>query len=219
MFAIPAFSLPLGIPDQAGPQVRIGLALLAEEGDFAKEVVAGWSHPAERVYQPASRCARALLRYMMREEVEDCRDRSILRDPDGRPVLELRAGERPPAISIAHSGGFVAVAHGFVPALGLDIERGARERDIRGITELAFGPAERRQVAQGEREAFYRIWTGREALAKATGRALAQVTDRRDYFADVMSEGLSHPDVDGEGWTVAHGRPSHDLFLAVAWSD
>lgn len=219
MFDIPAFSLPLGLPDRAGPQARIGVALLAEESDFARELLDGRAHPSEQALAPSSRCARALLRLMLRQAVEDWRERPILRDPDGRPVLEARAGEILPAISLAHSGGFIAAAHGFVPRLGLDLERSGRPRDIQGIAELAFGPAERRQVAQGGPEAFYRIWTAREALAKATGRALAQVTDRRDYVADVVLDDLAHVHADGEVWTIMHAQPAADMFLAIAWQD
>ena len=219
MFDTPASSLPLGLPGRLQSRTRIGLALLAAQGDVMKGLLDDWSHPAEEAYGPASRCARALLRHMLREEVKDCRDRPILRDPSGRPVLEARAAEVLPAISLSHAGGFVAAAHGFVSRLGLDIEYGARERDIRGIAELAFGPGEQRQVEQYGPVAFYRIWTGREALAKATGRALAQLADRRDYFADVMSDDAAQLQVDGEAWTVAHARPSADLFMAIAWQD
>lgn len=218
MFAIPALSLPVGLPAAALPNIRISLALVAEGGDVAAGLLEGWSHPAEQGFAPASRHARALLRSMLKQEVDDSWERAILRDPSGRPVLEARAGESLPAISLAHAGGFVAAAHGFVAGLGLDLECSSRERDIQGIAELAFGPDERRQVAQSGREAFYRIWTGREALAKATGRALALVTDRHDYFTDAMSD-LAHPQIDGEAWTVAHARPLDGMYLAVAWRD
>lgn len=218
MFDIPAFSLPVDLPDLPGPRARIGLAVLAEESDMARELLDGWSHPEERAFAPVSRCARALLRAMLRQEVVDCRDRPILRDPGGRPVFEARAGEILPAISISHADGFVAAAHGFVPRLGLDIECSGKQRDIQGIAELAFGPAERRQVAQSGSDAFYRIWTGREALAKATSHALLQVTDRRDYFT-AMSDGPTHVHVDGEVWTIAHARPWDDMCLAVAWQE
>lgn len=218
MFDIPAFSLPINLPHRAKPRARIGVAVLAEESDVAKELLDSWSHPAERAFAPASRCARALLRSMLRQEVEDCRERHILRDPKGRPVLEARAGEILPAISISHAAGFIAAAHGFVPRLGLDLECTRRQRDIRGIAELAFGPAERRQVAQRGSDSFYRIWTGREALAKATGHALAQVIDRRDYFP-TMSGDIAHVRVVEEVWTVVHAGPTDDRFLAVAWQE
>lgn len=219
MFEIPAFSLPVGLSERAGPQARISLALLAEQSSFARRLLDDWSHPSEEALAPATRCARVLLRYMLRDEVEHCRDRPILRAPDGRPVLEARIGECLPAISLTHSGGFVAAAHGFVPGMGLDLECSARDRDIRGIAELAFGAAERRQVEQSGPAAFYRIWTGREALAKATGRALAQVIDRRDYFTHVMSDDSAQLHADDKVWNVAHASPMAGVFLAVAWGE
>lgn len=219
MFEIPGFSLPISLPDRAEPEPRITLALLAEDGDFARELLADWSHAADDAYSSASRYARALLRYMLREEVKDARQRSILRDATGRPVLEGHAGEVLPAISISHAGKYIAAAYGFVARLGLDLESNTKTRDIRGIADLAFGSAERRQVEQHGPEAFYRIWTGREALAKATRRAFAQVMDRQDYIADAPSDGVAHLHLDGEVWSVAHARPLDHLFLAVAWRD
>lgn len=219
MFDIPAFSLPISMPERALPQSRIALALMAEEGEFARQLLDGWSHAADKAYSPSSQCARALVRYMLREEVEDCRRRPILRDSSGRAVLEGRAGEVAPVISISHSHKFIAAAHGLVPHLGLDLECSVERRDIQGIADLAFGPAEKRQVERHGPEAFYRIWTGREALAKATGRAFAQVTDRHDYIAGPMSEDVTRVHVDRDVWSVAHARPSDLMFLSVAWRD
>ncbi|RDJ25213.1 hypothetical protein DWF00_18685 [Bosea caraganae] len=219
MFDIPAFSLPISLPERARPQGRITLALMGEEGAFARERLGGWSHPADKAYSPSSQAARALLRYMLRGEVDASRQRSILRDPTGRPVLEAGAREVTPVISISHANGFVAAAYGFVPGLGLDLECSAKERDIAGIAELAFGPAERRQVAQDGPKAFYRIWTGREALAKATGRAFAQLTDRCDYLAGPVSGGVMRAHVDETAWSVAHAKPSDQMFLSIAWRD
>lgn len=219
MFEIPGFSLPISLPDCGEPKPRITLALLDQDGDAAKELLTGWDHAADAAYSPASRCARALLRYMLEREIENSRQRAISRDASGRPVLEVRAGEILPVISISHAGRFIAAAYGFVARLGLDLESSARTRDIQGIAELAFGPAERRQVEQHGPEAFYRIWTGREALAKATGRAFAQVMDRQDYIADAPPEELAQLHHDGEAWSLAHARPRDHLFLALAWQD
>ncbi|TCR64038.1 4'-phosphopantetheinyl transferase superfamily protein [Bosea sp. BK604] len=219
MFEIPGFSLPISFPDRRESKRRITLALLDQDGDIAKELLAGWSHATDAAYSPASRCARALLRHMLEREIETSRQRAISRDASGRPVLEARAGEILPIISISHAGRFIAAAYGFVARLGLDLESSAKTRDLQGIAELAFGPAERRQVEQHGPDAFYRIWTGREALAKATGRAFAQVMDRRDYISEALSEGVAQLYLDGEAWSLAHARPLEHLFLAVAWQD
>jgi 4'-phosphopantetheinyl transferase len=57
-------------------------------------------------------------------------------------------------------------------AVGIDIERHA-SRDVLGLVQTWFGPNEIAVVEAAGPEAFYRIWTAREALAKALGSGLS----------------------------------------------
>ena len=79
----------------------------------------------------------------------------------GKPVL---AGGGP-AFSPTHSGNVVGVAVRLDGAVGLDVEQ------VRPIGDL---PAIARHVdAPAEPDAFFRTWTRKEALLKATGHGLA----------------------------------------------
>ena len=77
--------------------------------------------------------------------------------------------------------------------IGVDIEYLGRSRPFRDIADAAFGAGERRSVEAGGAAAFYRIWTLREALAKATGRGLPMVVDQQDYFGNVAASGERVP--------------------------
>ena len=51
--------------------------------------------------------------------------------------------------------------------IGVDIERLKPGRPFADLARMAFGPMENAEVARSGEPAFYRIWTAREALAKA----------------------------------------------------
>ncbi len=86
---------------------------------------------------------------------------------DGRARVAARHVSAP-RLSLSHSGGWVACAVHPVAAIGLDIECKNATRDFAGIGALAFGADEQAWLLrQPERsDAFYRLWTGREALTK-----------------------------------------------------
>ena len=85
--------------------------------------------------------------------------------PHGRPRIvghELHA-------SIAHSGGFVAVALSDVAAVGVDIEV-VGDRRYEPLLDDVCTPDERSHV--GSREDFYAYWTRKESVLKALGVGL-----------------------------------------------
>jgi phosphopantetheine--protein transferase-like protein len=105
-------------------------------------------------------------------------DLSIEPDPDGRPVLRLRAdpgGVGMPAVSIAHKEGVaVAIAaRSPVARVGIDVERIVERAD--SFEAVAFSAVERDwldRVGPDDRvEWIARLWCAKEAVAKATGHA------------------------------------------------
>ena len=175
------------------------------------------SGPPARPRERAGRLARALLSSMLADvwdiaphEVEICSEKS------GRPYLAAKGARRLPFISLSHSRGWVACAATEIGPVGIDIERQRPGRDHSGISAVAFGPLERDRVARGGVCAFYRIWTLREAIAKACGQGLTLATDGRDRVHDGPDEGEWVTTLDGTAWALCHRFMENDLSLATA---
>ena len=78
----------------------------------------------------------------------------------GKPTLD--GG---PEFSLTHAGDLVGVAVSGGGAVGLDVEQVRPMADLAAMAEHVGAPA--------EPEAFFRAWTRKEALLKATGEGLA----------------------------------------------
>ena len=116
--------------------------------------------------------AAALLRVVLAERFESAPteiqvDRTCDRcgEQHGRP----RVPGYPVELSVSHSGEFAAVAVSTAGPTGIDVEH-ARPLDHRSLWGDVFGPEddEARSLA-----AFYRGWTRKESILKATGVGLA----------------------------------------------
>ena len=82
------------------------------------------------------------------------------------------------SFSVAHSGDYVAVAVAKRGAIGIDIEDGHIERkNWRGIAKRYFNMAEQDFIEAEpklmQQQAFYRLWTAKEALTKMEHGAIA----------------------------------------------
>ncbi|NIL94173.1 MAG: 4'-phosphopantetheinyl transferase superfamily protein [Woeseiaceae bacterium] len=108
--------------------------------------------------------------------------RALLEDVTGEPggSFEFRKGDhgKPfcvdgPAISISHSGNFVACAVADDGAIGIDIEFPGRERNTAGIAGRFFSARESRWLADQPKDRFYMLWVLKEAWLKAIGTGLA----------------------------------------------
>jgi 4'-phosphopantetheinyl transferase len=137
--------------------------------------------------------------------------RTIDQDPRGKPIVH-----GPPAryVSISHTGPILAAAASAIGPVGIDIEQHDPDRDFQRLAGAAFGPSEARAVASDGLAAFYRIWTVREAIAKATGEGLASVTDGVDRVPLAMRAG-EWTSAD-DGWLVAHDVIDRGLSFALA---
>jgi hypothetical protein len=152
---------------------------------FSSAALGRWAHPDDvRAVRPGDRrLARALVRAILCTLTGTSPRRWTFRpDAHGRPVAVDVCGRRSPFISIAHSRGWLAcIVSGRHPA-GVDIETFRPGRSWQAIAQLAFGPLERAHALQQGPDAFLRLWTAREALAKATNEGFALVVDRADYI-------------------------------------
>jgi 4'-phosphopantetheinyl transferase len=84
-----------------------------------------------------------------------------------RPRINAPGGELP-RFSLSHSGPWVACAVHATTEIGLDVEIVNSTRDFIAISAWLFGPEEHDWLLrQPDRAgAFYRLWTGKEALVK-----------------------------------------------------
>jgi phosphopantetheinyl transferase len=130
----------------------------------------------------------------------------------GKPVAEGGGVER--HISISHTGSFVAAAVSAIGPIGIDIERQDAARDVVRLATAAFGRAEAKMVEIQGVMAFYRIWTLREAISKATGEGLSQAVDRIDRVPAQMPDGVWA--VSRDNWLIAHDVLDDEISLAIA---
>ena len=84
------------------------------------------------------------------------------------------------------------------------------------LAALAFGPAEQTEAAAAE--GFYRIWTLREAMAKATGEGLMLAANRCDLIGGDGSVSQRRIERVGRVWHLVHARIG-EHSLAVAHAD
>lgn len=141
------------------------------------------------------------------------RRRKIGRDTNGKPFVH---GSPDLHISISHSRNTLAAAATSLGPIGLDVEHHKISRDIVGIAEAAFGPQEREAVRYGGLSAFYRIWSLREAIGKATGEGLQLVMDGQDHVPPSMPDDILVRN--GKNRLLGHRLIGADLSIALAIS-
>src|SRR5260370_25421687 len=123
--------------------IVINTALMSECGTTADDALLRWSLPADNL--PGARrrslLARALLRRML-VQTTGIPPGGLVFDvePSGRPIVRNAGCARVPSISLAHSGGWVAITASGAGAIGIGIEAHRRRRNFNGIPPAAFGP-------------------------------------------------------------------------------
>lgn len=103
--------------------------------------------------------------------------------------------------SISHAGDLVAVALTTAGPVGIDVER-ITDVDLAGLARLVLHPTE--QAAMNGRTDFFRYWSRKEAVVKATGEGLA---------AGLSAVRISAPD-DPPAVLAYPGREAFTAFLA-----
>jgi 4'-phosphopantetheinyl transferase len=129
--------------------------------------------------------AHAMLRRVLSNYVDiDPSAWRFIRNPHGRP--EIAAPDIPLALrfNLSHTRGLVACLVTLADDCGVDAERVAVRRHIRGIAEKMFAPAEQAALqpldGQDYLQRFFTYWTLREAYSKACGTGLAR--SGKHYF-------------------------------------
>ena len=106
---------------------------------------------------------------LSREGIED---RQILRTEEGKPYIASEEIH----FSVSHSGGLFACAMAAEP-MGIDIQH-TKGFSWEKLSRRYFAVDEQAAVEEEGEEAFFRLWTRKEALSKFLGGGLVHVLNR-----------------------------------------
>lgn len=142
-------------------------------------------------------------------------------DERGKPEIDP-ALESPLRCNLSHTRGMVAAAVSYRHAVGVDVERFDRATRFRDLARRYFTPDEMALVqshaADGGREAFFRLWTLKEAFIKATGEGLERSLQSFSFALDpIVVTFPAAPDAEQSGqWQFFQARPTADHVIAAA---
>lgn len=158
--------------------------------------------------------SRALLRSLLAELFGPAARSWELCYHDGKPSVKADDGREAVQISISHSRDLVACAVTDIGPIGIDVEYRASGRPFTKIAMTAFGDGERDAAAADGAATFYKIWTLREALAKASGLGFPHPGDRTDLFSAVPTGEIWCNVFEREHWVFYY----QDLLTSYAFS-
>jgi 4'-phosphopantetheinyl transferase len=185
------------------------------------EALTGWLVDAElaranRYRFPDDRrrsiVARAATRRLLGRSLNaDPRSLVLIEEEHGKPALADHQIE----FNASHSGVLVALAVARETPVGIDVERQRTLSDTVALAERYFSPTELALVRSDPdpNDAFFTIWTAKEAIVKASGKGIG-TSDLRGFTVPFRSAGMQ-PVVDG--WSVASlEAPLDSYYSAVA---
>ena len=159
-------------------------------------------------------CTRGLLRVLLARYTNQPPDRiEFVPGVNQKPELTWPVGWH---FNVSHSGNWILIAISRV-RVGVDLEWMNPDLAFRDLLPSSFSPAEQRYIdaCADARWGFYRLWTRKEALVKATAKGMD------DRFGQIPSLTGSHPTdaplIGGDGhWTVNSFMITDDYPAAVA---
>ncbi len=172
-------------------------------------------------------CAHALTRCVL-EAVSGtpARDFNFRVGHYGKPEIDEYPEQARLRFNLSHSRGLVCCAVSRERDVGIDVEWVGRDTDIDGLARKVFAADEVAYLGRLEgcarRDAFFAIWTLKEAYTKAVGRGLSIPLDGFSVCLDSLSlvigqSLLDDPDAgNGADWQVRLAPPIPGYKLAVA---
>ena len=127
--------------------------------------------------------------------------------------------------NLSHSGDYVLVALADGAAVGVDVERMRPLPDLLAVAARFFSPAERTVLqsipAERQEDAFYAVWTRKEAFIKAVGMGLSLSLDAFDVSVDPDAAArllsVRHPGQRADIWSLSDiaTAPGYRAALAL----
>ncbi len=154
--------------------------LPAEQLDETEAQVAAKMNNPARI--EAYRAAHLWTRSLLRRELGVCGDPiTFARRSGGKPELDAslanHGGRSALRFNYSHTNGYVACAMARGTEIGVDMEEMAPLEELPGLLQFVLHPQESGGRGSGRLESpldtFFRIWTAKEALLKATGHGLS----------------------------------------------
>jgi 4'-phosphopantetheinyl transferase len=139
----------------------------------------------------------------------------------GKPEIDPALGRPDLRFNLSHTRGLVACAVGLGTTIGIDVETLSRKRPGLDIAHRFFSPSEvaiLRGTAQNQQShTFFRFWTLKEALIKATGEGMHRALNSFSFSLDPASITF-HPDNADEAakWKFIELQPTSRHLLALA---
>lgn len=172
-------------------------------------------------------CAHALTRCALEAASgTPAQDFTFRIDRYGKPEISEELEQGRLRFNLSHSRGLVCCAITWQRDVGIDVERVTRNADIDGLAGQVFAVDELAFLRQLEdcarRDAFFAIWTVKEAYTKAVGRGLSIPLDGFSVCLDppslVIGQSLlGDPEAGkGEDWQVRLSQPIPGYTFAVA---
>jgi len=168
---------------------------------------------------------RAVLRELLCHRLGCRNDRlSFATGTYGKPFALVGGSPAPIAFNVSHGGRHGLIALAPSGRIGVDVEERTARRDMDEDIRLLFAPGERARLKTvcGLRKVdlFYRLWTVKEALVKASGAGLSLDTTGFEIppaiYAGAGSGLFSFPGASGEVWRLERlGNANFEAALAV----
>jgi 4'-phosphopantetheinyl transferase len=203
-------------------RVTAALLPLLSRNERARGAQFAFEHDRMRFIQ-----AHGSVRLILSSYLEaDAATLTFARNRNGKPCLVPQANGPALQFSVSHSSDCCMVAVRLDQPIGIDVER---LRDLPRAIDIAqtyFAPAERRALndlrGTAQRDAFFALWTHKEAMVKALGVSLAANLARVEFDLDqVGGPRLAAWDGDpavAKSWSVLRlaAAPGYVAALATA---
>jgi 4'-phosphopantetheinyl transferase len=139
----------------------------------------------------------------------------------GKPAIDPALGRHDLRFNLSHVRGFVACAVTTSTTIGIDVETLSPKHGGLDVADRFFSPSEgailRATASDQQLLTFFRLWTLKEALIKATGEGLHRPLDSFSFSLDPTTIRFHPEDADeAVNWTFVEHRPTPSQVLALA---